>query len=125
MYMLKNLVHTILRKVKCLVAAAAKYNKLIQMGSQRRSFPKVMEGIQALKEGVIGRVYFAKGWYANGRKPIGIGKVATPPSTWIMNYGKDLHHENLTKIISFITTGIGSGIGEQAKHLITVHMKLM
>lgn len=64
-----------------LIAASAKYNKLIQMGSQRRSFPKVMEGIQALKEGVIGRVYFAKGWYANGRKPIGVGKVATPPST--------------------------------------------
>jgi predicted dehydrogenase len=63
-----------------LVAAAAKYNKLIQMGSQRRSFPKVMEGIQALKEGVIGRVYFAKGWYANGRKPIGVGKVVAPPS---------------------------------------------
>jgi predicted dehydrogenase len=64
-----------------LVAAAAKYKKLIQMGSQRRSFPKVMEGIQALKDGVIGRVYFAKGWYANGRKPIGIGKVITPPAT--------------------------------------------
>lgn len=64
-----------------LVAASAKYNKFIQMGSQRRSFPKVMEGIQALKEGVIGRVYFAKGWYANGRKPIGIGKEVMPPST--------------------------------------------
>jgi predicted dehydrogenase len=64
-----------------LVAAASKYNKLIQMGSQRRSFPKVVEGLQALKEGVIGRVYFAKGWYANGRKPIGIGKQITPPST--------------------------------------------
>jgi len=64
-----------------LVAASAKYNKLIQMGSQRRSFPKVMEAVQALKEGVIGRVYFAKGWYANGRKPIGIGKVVAPPST--------------------------------------------
>ncbi len=64
-----------------LIAAADKYKKLIQMGSQRRSFPKVMEGIQALKEGVIGRVYFAKGWYANGRKPIGVGKVATPPAT--------------------------------------------
>lgn len=64
-----------------LVAAAAKYNKLIQMGSQRRSFPKVMEAIQALHEGVIGRVYFAKGWYANGRKPIGVGKVVAPPTT--------------------------------------------
>ncbi len=64
-----------------LIAASAKYNRLIQMGNQRRSFPKVMEAIQALKEGALGRVYFAKGWYANGRKPIGIGKTVAPPST--------------------------------------------
>ncbi|MEJ7644519.1 MAG: Gfo/Idh/MocA family oxidoreductase [Chryseolinea sp.] len=64
-----------------LVAAAQKFNKLIQMGSQRRSFPKVMEAIGALRQGAIGRVYFAKGWYANGRKAIGVGKVAAPPTT--------------------------------------------
>lgn len=64
-----------------LVAASTQYNKLVQMGSQRRSFPKVMEGIKALHEGIIGRVYFAKGWYANARKEIGIGKVVPVPST--------------------------------------------
>ncbi|MEK6781144.1 MAG: Gfo/Idh/MocA family oxidoreductase [Bacteroidota bacterium] len=64
-----------------LVAASAQYNKLVQMGSQRRSFPKVIEGIQALHEGVIGRVYFAKGWYANARKGIGIGKIVPVPVT--------------------------------------------
>ncbi|AYB35012.1 Gfo/Idh/MocA family protein [Chryseolinea soli] len=64
-----------------LVAGAAKYNKLVQMGSQRRSFPKVMEAMQALHDGAIGRVYFAKGWYANGRKPIGVGKVVPVPTT--------------------------------------------
>ncbi len=63
-----------------LVAAAAKYNKLVQMGSQRRSFPRMIEAVQALKEGVIGRVYFAKGWYSNARKTIGIGKAAPLPS---------------------------------------------
>jgi predicted dehydrogenase len=63
-----------------LVAGAAKYNKLVQMGSQRRSFPKVMEAMQALHDGAIGRVYFAKGWYANGRKPIGVGKVVPVPA---------------------------------------------
>ncbi len=63
-----------------LVAAATKYNKLIQMGSQRRTFPKVIEAMQSLKEGAIGRVYFAKGWYANGRKPIGKGKTVPPPA---------------------------------------------
>jgi predicted dehydrogenase len=64
-----------------LVAAAAKYNKQVQMGSQRRSFPKVMEAMQALREGAIGRVYFAKGWYSNARKTIGKGKVVPVPAT--------------------------------------------
>lgn len=63
-----------------LVAAATKYNKLVQMGNQRRSFPKMIEAVQALREGIIGRVYFAKGWYANARKPIGIGKVVPVPA---------------------------------------------
>jgi predicted dehydrogenase len=63
-----------------LVAAAAKYNKLVQMGNQRRSFPKMIEAVQALREGIIGRVYFAKGWYANARKPIGVGKVTPVPA---------------------------------------------
>lgn len=64
-----------------LVQAAQKYGRLIQMGNQRRSFPKIIEAMQALREGAIGRVYFAKGWYANSRKTIGIGKVAQPPAT--------------------------------------------
>ncbi|MBC8111484.1 MAG: Gfo/Idh/MocA family oxidoreductase [Verrucomicrobia bacterium] len=63
-----------------LVKAAQKYKKLIQMGNQRRSFPGVQQAIKALHEGIIGRVYFAKGWYANDRKSIGFGKVATPPT---------------------------------------------
>jgi predicted dehydrogenase len=64
-----------------LIAAADKYKKLIQMGSQRRSYPNLTEAMQSLKEGVIGRVYFATGWYANNRKPIGQGKIIQPPST--------------------------------------------
>ncbi|MEO6719427.1 MAG: Gfo/Idh/MocA family oxidoreductase [Ferruginibacter sp.] len=63
-----------------LVAAAKQYNRLIQMGSQRRSFPGVTQAMQALHEGVIGRVYFAKGWYTNDRKSIGTGKLIAPPS---------------------------------------------
>src|SRR5210317_285115 len=47
-----------------LVEAAKKYGKKVQMGNQRRSWPNVVEGINALKSGAIGRVYFGKGWYA-------------------------------------------------------------
>src|SRR5690606_39703567 len=62
-----------------LVQAANKYNKLVQLGTQRRSFPVIAEGMQALHEGVIGKVYFARGWYANNRQSIGKGQVVPVP----------------------------------------------
>ncbi len=65
-----------------LVEAASKYTKIIQMGNQRRSWPNVVEGINALKEGAIGRVYFGKGWYTNNRPSIGTGKKVAVPE-WL------------------------------------------
>lgn len=65
-----------------LVKATAKYGKVVQMGNQRRSWPNVVEGINALKNGAIGRVYFGKGWYTNNRGPIGIGKNVSVPE-WL------------------------------------------
>ena len=65
-----------------LVEATKKYGKVVQMGNQRRSWPNVVEGIQALKDGAIGRVYFGKGWYTNNRGPIGIGKNVPVPD-WL------------------------------------------
>ena len=65
-----------------LVNAAKKYGKIVQMGNQRRSWPNVMEGIEALKSGAIGRVYYGKGWYSNNRPSIGVGKNVAPPD-WL------------------------------------------
>ncbi len=62
-----------------LVEAARKYNKVIQMGNQRRSWPNVVKAIEELKRGAIGNVYFGKGWYTNNRGPIGTGKIAEVP----------------------------------------------
>jgi len=67
-----------------LIAAQKKYGKLIQMGNQRRSFPNVVAGIRELHDGIIGKPYFARTWYANSRKPIGTGKITAVPS-WL-NY---------------------------------------
>ncbi len=67
-----------------LIAVAAKYKNVIQMGNQRRSWPNVKQAIQEIHNGVIGRPYFAKGWYTNNRASIGIGKAAAVPS-WL-NY---------------------------------------
>ena len=65
-----------------LIKAAERYGKVIQMGNQRRSWPNVIEGINALKNGAIGNVYFGKGWYANNRESIGIGKYTVVPD-WL------------------------------------------
>lgn len=64
-----------------LTAALHKYNRHIQMGSQRRSFPSLIDAARQIKEGAIGNAYFAKAWYANNRKSIGYGKHVPVPST--------------------------------------------
>ena len=66
------------------VKAAKKYNRVIQMGNQRRSWPNVVAAIKEVHDGAIGRPYFAKTWYTNNRPSIGIGK-RTPVPEWL-NY---------------------------------------
>ena len=63
------------------VAAARKYNRVVQMGAQRRSAPTLTQGIEQLHQGVIGRVYLAKTWYTNKRKATML-KPGTVPS-WL------------------------------------------
>jgi predicted dehydrogenase len=63
-----------------LVQAQQKYGKLVQMGTQQRSSPHTIEVIQKIRDGLIGKPYFAKAWYSNTRKSIGTGKeVPVPP----------------------------------------------
>jgi predicted dehydrogenase len=64
-----------------LVQAQQKYGKLVQMGSQQRSSPHTIEIIKKIHDGLIGRAYFAKAWYSNTRKSIGVGKVIPVPAT--------------------------------------------
>ncbi|HEY3282571.1 MAG TPA: Gfo/Idh/MocA family oxidoreductase, partial [Armatimonadota bacterium] len=67
-----------------MVAAARKHQRVVQIGSQRRSMPGVIEAVQRLQEGAIGRVLFAKGTYNNARASIGHGKVVPVPAA--LNY---------------------------------------
>ncbi len=60
--------------------AARKYPAIvIQIGNQRRSWPNIIAAIEEVHNGTIGRPYFGKGWYANNRPPIGVGKEARVP----------------------------------------------
>ncbi len=63
-----------------LVEAQKKYGKLVQMGTQQRSSPHTIEIVDKIHNGLIGRPYYAKAWYSNTRKSIGVGKeVPVPP----------------------------------------------
>ncbi len=63
-----------------LVEAQRKYGKLVQMGTQQRSSPHTIDIIRKIHDGAIGRAYFARCWYANTRKSIGIGKEIPVPA---------------------------------------------
>ena len=64
-----------------MVAAARKHNRVVQMGNQRRSWPGVIEAIDKLKAGAIGKVRFSRGFYTNSRTSIGKGRPAPVPAT--------------------------------------------
>jgi len=65
-----------------MVAAARKHKRVVQMGNQRRSWPWVVEAMQALRAGELGKVFFARAWYTNHRGSIGHGKLASAPD-WL------------------------------------------
>lgn len=65
-----------------LVAAQKKYGKVVQMGNQQRSSAHTLQALAKVRDGVIGRVYMGKAYYANTRGPIGHGKIAPVPE-WL------------------------------------------
>ncbi len=67
-----------------LVAAQQRYNRVIQMGNQQRSSVESAQIVQAIHEGIIGRAYYARAWYANTRGSIGRGSPVPVPE-WL-NY---------------------------------------
>ncbi len=68
------------REGEWLIAAQEKTGKLVQVGDQQRSSPHTMEMIEKVHNGLIGRAYFAKCWYANPRKSMGHGQPCPVPA---------------------------------------------
>ena len=57
------------REGELLVEAARKYNRVVQMGAQRRSGTGLNQMVADIRAGIIGDVYMARTWYANARGP--------------------------------------------------------
>ena len=65
-----------------LVQAVSKYQRVLQMGAQRRSFPNMLAIMPEIHNGLIGKAYFGRAWYDNARASIGHGKPAPVPD-WL------------------------------------------
>lgn len=54
-----------------MVEAARKYGRMVQVGTQNRSSPNVVEGMKKLHEGIIGKLYMARGMTYKTRGNLG------------------------------------------------------
>ena len=66
-------------EAKQIVAAARKYNRMVQQGSQIRSSVAVQDGVQKMRDGLIGDVYMARGLCYKRRNTIGHAPVEPVP----------------------------------------------
>lgn len=77
-YVEKPMSHNIFEGRK-VVEAAEKYQRIVQHGTQLRSNPGFQEGINELKNGLIGDVYMARCVCYKWRPSIGKGQPGKPP----------------------------------------------
>jgi predicted dehydrogenase len=63
-----------------IVAAARKYDRIVQQGSQSRSSPALQEAVQRMKDGEFGEIYMARGLCYKWRDTIGKTPVSPVPA---------------------------------------------
>lgn len=78
-----------------IVAAARKYDKIVQMGNQQRSSNHTIEIIKDIHEGAIGKPYKAVAFYINSRGPVPVQKKAPVPEglDWELWQGPAIHRD--------------------------------
>lgn len=70
------------REGELMIAAARKHGRVVQVGTQRRTMPMVVEAIAKVRAGELGSVKYARSWYHFARPSIGRGKPAPLPA-WL------------------------------------------
>lgn len=68
------------REGEMMVEAQREHGLVVQMGNQQRSDARSIAVVQQIREGLIGRAYYARAWYANTRESIGRGQPAAVPA---------------------------------------------
>ena len=78
-YVEKPATHNIYEGKK-MIEAAYKYNRIVQHGVQLRSSPAVREAVKHIEDGLIGRVYMARGLVFRWRADIGDKGISPVPA---------------------------------------------
>ncbi len=82
-YVEKPLSHT-LAEGRRMVQAAAKYNRVVQVGTQQRSGEHFQKAVELVHSGKIGKVTLAKTWIHSNSWPEGMGNPPdTDPPSWL------------------------------------------
>ena len=69
------------REGELMIEAAQKHDRVVQLGTQRRSSPGIREAIEKVQSGAIGDVHLARCWYNSPRPALGKMQLGAPPAT--------------------------------------------
>jgi predicted dehydrogenase len=124
-YVEKPVSHNFFEGTK-LVEAARKYNRVVQGGTQRRSFGRFRKAIQLIHDGTIGDIYQAKWVFPGTRESIGFKEPKAPPSwlnwdVWLGPAPQQPYHENLVHYNWHWFWDFGNGeLGNNGIHLVDI-----
>jgi len=124
-YVEKPVMHN-LSEGRKMVEAARKYNRIVQGGTQRRSFGRHRKAIQLLREGVIGDLYLARWIMLGFRGSIGFKEPKAPPKwlhwpEWRGPAPEQPYHENLVHYNWHWFWDFGNGeMGNNGSHSLDV-----
>ena len=109
-----------------LVAAARKYNRIVQGGTQRRSDGLFRRAMQLIHDGTIGDVYLAKWVFPGRRDSIGFKPTEPPPNwlnwdLWLGPAPEQPYHGNLVHYNWHWFWDFGNGeLGNNGIHLVDI-----
>ena len=113
-YIEKPICHNIAEGI-ALVAAARKYKRMCQVGTQCRRKPAIQDAVKFIADGGIGDVKFARGLCYKRRKSIGaIGRLPDSRRKSTSTCGAARHHTPIRNSRASDSTTIGTGSGTTA-----------